>query len=134
MNKPIIAHQPRVPKIGKGGHQVRGTAAQRREMYEKFREHTDEVRDVLIGILKDPEADTGHRIQAGKEILSRGWGAAPQVNVIEEVFRAEVSFNTDNLKNLTSEELKAAEAALTLLISPEGVEDAQVIDHEDDTD
>lgn len=131
MNKPIIASQARTPGIGKGGHKVRGTAAQRREMYETFRAETARVRDVLVNILLDEEADNGHRIQAGKEILNRGWGAAPQVSVIEEVFKHEVSINADSLKQMSSEELKTMEGFLTKLISPEGVEDAQIIDHED---
>lgn len=132
MNKPIISSQARTPGIGKGGHKVRGTAAQRREMYETFRAETARVREVLVNILLDEEADNGHRIQAGKEILNRGWGAAPQVNVIEEVFRHEVSFNAENLKQMTDAEIKAMEGFLARLVSPEGIEDAQVIEHEDD--
>ena len=132
MNKPIVSSQVRTPGIGKGGHKIRGTAAQRREMYETFRAETDRVREVLVSILLDDEADNGHRIQAGKEILNRGWGAAPQVNVIEEVFRHEVSFNAENLKQMTNDEIKAMEGFLARLVSPEGVEDAKIIDHEDD--
>lgn len=131
MVKSVAQSRPRVPGIGKGGHQVRGTANQRRAMYEEFRKHTEEVREVLIEILRDEEADNSHRIQAGKEILNRGWGAAPQVSVIEAVFSQEVSINTDSLKQMSSEELKTMEGFLARLISPEGVEDAQVIDHED---
>lgn len=131
MNKPIIASNPRVPKAGKGSHQIRGTAAQRKEFYRAFREETDRVREVLVGILLDEDADNGHRIQAGKEILNRGWGAAPQVSVIEAVFTQEHTINADSLKQMTTEELKAMEGFLTRLVTPTEVEDAQVIDHED---
>ena len=132
MNKPIISSQVRAPGIGKGGHNVRGTAAQRREFYEKARQHTDEIIDRLMGIIRDDEADNGHVIQAAKEMLNRGWGAAPQVSVLEAVFTQEHTINTENLKQMTNDELKAMEGFLARLVSPEGVEDAQVIDHEDD--
>lgn len=131
MTKPIISSQARTPGIGKGGHKVRGTAAQRREFYEKARQHTDEIIERLMGIIRDDEADNGHVIQAAKEMLNRGWGAAPQVSVIEEVFRAEVSINAESLKQMTDAEIKAMEGFLARLVSPEGVEDAQIIDHDD---
>lgn len=132
MNKPIISSQARTPGIGKGGHKVRGTAAQRREMYSLFRQETERVREVLVNILLDEEADNGHRIQAGKEILNRGWGAAPQVSVLEAVFTQEHSINTESLKQMTDDEIRVMEGFLARLVSPEGVEDAQVIEHEDD--
>jgi hypothetical protein len=122
---PIIKAGARVPGIGKGGHSTRGTAAQRREFYEQFRAHTQEVRDRLLEIIRDPDADNGHVIQAAKEILNRGWGAAPQVQVIEEVFRHEVTFNVDKLRQLPSEQLTQLEATLSRLIE---VDDAEVID------
>ena len=131
MTKPIISSQVRTPGIGKGGHKVRGTAAQRREFYEKARQHTDEIIDRLMGIIRDDEADNGHVIQAAKEMLNRGWGAAPQVSVLEAVFTQEHTINTENLKQMTNDELKAMEGFLARLVSTEGVEDAQIIDHDD---
>lgn len=132
MTKPIISSQARTPGIGKGGHKVRGTAAQRREFYEKARQHTDEIIDRLMGIIRDDEADNGHVIQAAKEMLNRGWGAAPQVSVLEAVFTQEHTINTESLKQMTNDELKIMEGFLARLVSTEGVEDAQIIDHEDD--
>lgn len=132
MNKPIISSQARTPGIGKGGHKVRGTAAQRREFYEKARQHTDEIIERLMGIIRDKEADKGHVIQAAKEMLNRGWGAAPQVSVLEAVFTQEHSINTESLKQMTDDEIRVMEGFLARLVSPEGIEDAQVIEHEDD--
>jgi hypothetical protein len=132
MNKPIIASQARTPGIGKGGHKVRGTAAQRREFYEKARQHTDEIIDRLMAIIRDEEADNGHVIQAAKEMLNRGWGAAPQVSVLEAVFTQEHTINTESLKQMSDDEIRVMEGFLARLVSTEGIEDAQVIEHEDD--
>jgi hypothetical protein len=122
---PIIRAQTRTPGIGKGGQKVRGTAAQRREFYEKFREHTEEVRDRLLEILRDPDADNGHVIQAAREILNRGWGAAPQVQVLEAVFQHQHVLNTDALRQLPAEDLARLEGTLARLVE---VEDAEVIE------
>ena len=132
MTKPIISSQARTPGIGKGGHKVRGTAAQRREFYEKARQHTDEIIERLMGIIRDDEADNGHVIQAAKEMLNRGWGAAPQVSVLEAVFTQEHTINTESLKQMTDDEIRVMEGFLARLVSTEGIEDAQVIEHEDD--
>lgn len=132
MTKPIISSQARTPGIGKGGHKVRGTAAQRRELYEKARQHTDEIIERLMGIIRDDEADNGHVIQAAKEMLNRGWGAVPQVSVLEAVFTQEHTINTESLKQMTDDEIRVMEGFLARLVSTEGIEDAQVIEHEDD--
>jgi hypothetical protein len=127
MSKFPVPREPvGVPVTGKGARHIRGSVAQRRAMYEMFRAHTEEARDRLLEILRDPDADNGHVIQAAKEILNRGWGAAPQIQVIEEVFRHEVSFNVDKLRQLPSEQLTQLEATLARLIE---VEDAEVIEH-----
>ena len=109
------------PVVGKHGHDLRGTAKQRRQFYESFRAHTDEVRETLLSILRDEEADRGHRIQAGKEILNRGWGSAPQVNIVEAALQHNVTLNTDALRQLPKEELARLEATLVRLIDvPQG--------------
>ena len=131
---PIISQKARVPGIGKGGHKIRGTAQQRREMYEQFRAHTDEVRERLMEIIRNPLADNGHVIQAGKEILSRGWGAAPQVSVIEQVFQHEHTVNMDSLKQMSADELKLVEGFLTRLVAVEDADDAEIIEHDPEPD
>jgi hypothetical protein len=124
-NGPIISSKPRVPNIGKGGHKVRGTAAQRQAFYETFRAHTDEVRERLLDILRDPDADHGHVIQAAKEILNRGWGAVPQTQVIEAVFQHQHSLNVDALRQMPTDQLRQFEVALARLVE---VDDAEVIE------
>jgi hypothetical protein len=121
----IIKAVAKAPGSGRGAHKVRGTAEQRRQFYESFRAHTDEVREVLLSILRDDEADNGHRIQAGKEILNRGWGAAPQVNIVEAALQHHVTLNTDALKQLPKDELARLESTLVRLIE---VPDAEVIE------
>lgn len=121
----IISSKARVPNIGKGGHKVRGTAKQRQAFYEQFRQHTDEVLDRLLSILRDDEADHGHVIQAAKEILNRGWGAVPQTQVIEAVFQHQHSFNVDALRQLPQDQLTQLESTLARLVA---VEDAEVIE------
>jgi len=122
---PIIQHQARVPHIGKGGHNIRGTATQRREMYEQFRAYTKEVLDRLLEILRDEEADHGHVIQAGKEILNRGWGAVPQTQVIEAVFQHQHNLNMDALREMSSDDLARLENTLARLVT---VDEAQIIE------
>jgi hypothetical protein len=92
----------------------------RKAMYEAFRAHTDEVREVLVSILRDEDADKGHRIAAGKEILSRGYGQAPSVEVIEAVFRHEHAFNADALRQWPQSKLDELQAMLAGLITVQG--------------
>ena len=125
---PITKHQAKAPGIGRGGVQIRGSAAQRRDMYEMFRAETVEIRDRLMAIIRDPESDNGHVIMAAKEVLNRGWGAAPQVNVIEQVFQHKHEVNLDNLKQMSRAELAAVEGFLARLITVEGAEDAVVVE------
>ena len=133
MSEKIIFKAPSKAPVGRGGHHTRGSVAQRRAMYEKFREETERVHRVLVEILEDEEADNGHRIQAGKEILNRGWGAVPQVNVIEAALSKQDGFDSDALKQMPADELKQFELSLTKLIAVrEGnVTDAEIIDPDD---
>lgn len=104
------------------------TPRARREMYDSFRAHTQEVRETLVAILRDETADKGHRIQAGKEILNRGWGQAPSIEVVEQVFKHEHSFDLEALRNMPAKDLAALERAFSLLIRAD-VPDAEVIEH-----
>jgi hypothetical protein len=123
---PVTSKPPaRAPSSGKRSHDVRGTAAQRREFYESFRAHTDEVRERLLEIIRDDEADHGHVISAAKEILSRGWGGVPQIQVIEAALKHEHSLSVDRLKGMSPADLQAFEAMLARLVE---VDDAEVID------
>jgi hypothetical protein len=100
---PITKHQAKVPGLGKGGVQIRGSATQRREMYEMFRAETVEIRDRLMAIIRDPRSDNGHVIMAAKEVLNRGW-------------------------QMSKAELAAVEGFLARLITVEGAEDAIVVE------
>jgi hypothetical protein len=121
----VIKAVAKAPGIGKGAHKVRGTAEQRRQFYESFRAHTDEVRETLLTILRDSDADNGHRIQAGKEILNRGWGAAPQVSIVEAALQHNITFNDGRLNQMPKHELEKLESLLVHLIE---VPDAEVIE------
>jgi len=103
------------------------TARARREVYEKFRAHTDEVLEMLVGIVRNEEEDTPSRIAAGKEILSRGWGAVAQTHVIEALFQVEHSVKAELLRQLPPAELAQLELSLARLIE---VQDADVIEGE----
>lgn len=134
---PVTSKPPTYPpSSGKRSHDVRGTAAQRREFYESFRAHTDEVRERLLAIIRDPHADNGHVIQAAKEILARGWGGVPQVQVIEAALKHEHVINTDALRQLPSADLKQLEATLARLVQASDVDviEAEVITGDDPRD
>jgi hypothetical protein len=120
---------PIVPKEGKGGWGLRGSKAQRREFYEMARQHTAEVIETLIGIVRDDEADNGHRIQAGKEILNRGWGAAPQTHVVEQSMEHKLTMNVDVLRQMSDEEIALYQRMLTRMLTA-NAEDAEIIEAE----
>ena len=71
---------------------------------------------MLLGIVRDDDADNGHRIQAGKEILNRGFGQAPSIEIIEAAFRHEHSLNLDALRQLPPKQLAELESVLAKLI------------------
>jgi len=134
MSKPYIPYETNHPeqrktRLSKPDNVTnpKPTARARREVYEKFRAHTDEVLERLLGILRDDEADHGHVIAAGKEILSRGWGAVAQHHVIEAMFEHKHLVNVDAIRQLPSEELTRLEASLSRLIE---VQDAEIIEGE----
>jgi hypothetical protein len=97
----------------------------RKRMYESFQVLTDDVRSVLYGIVMDEEAADSDRIAAGKEILSRGWGAVPQMQVIEAMFQHQHTFNMDAIRQMPADQLQQLEAALVRVMQ---VSDAEVID------
>jgi hypothetical protein len=79
--------------------------------------------------MRDEEKDTGHRIQAGKEILARGWGQVPSVEIIEATLKVSHEVDTTALKQMSQSELDAVSLALAKMIRVPG-DDAKVIDHE----
>lgn len=97
----------------------------RRQMYELFRAHTEEMRDVLLGIARDKLAEPAPRVQAAKEILNRGWGQAPNIEIIEAAFKHEHTLNLDALKQLPARQLAELELLLASMVQ---VKDADVIE------
>ena len=73
------------------------TKETRRFAHEMYLQHAQEALDTLLEILRNSEADHGHRITAAKEINMRAFGQAPSFsNVITEMHQ--------NTKPLISDE------------------------------
>jgi len=124
----ILRSKPRSPGIGKGGHKLRGTAAQRREFYEKARAYTDEVLQTLIEIVRDDAQAASDRIAAGKELLNRGWGAAPQVHLVDQTMEHRLSLDVDALRQMSDADIAAYRRLLTTMMQVRGdVMDAEVV-------
>ena len=102
----------------------------RKAMYEAFREYTEEAISTLVGIMRDEDKDAGHRIAATKEILARGYGAVPNVDLVEVAFKHEHEINLDALKQMSDKELADFQLLLTKLVKIEqDAIDADVIEH-----
>lgn len=124
--------RPEIPKLRRSQYPQGRTVpeAARREVYAAFRAHADEVREMLIGFVRDDEIDPGHRIAAGKEILNRGLGTAPNVEIVDKTLKLDVHFSDDRIKQMPSDELsRLLDGFKKLLDNPDG-QDAEVIDHE----
>jgi hypothetical protein len=104
----------------------------RRELYQKFQAHTDEVLTTFLDILRDDEVNPSDRIAAGKEILNRGWGQAPNVSIVDATLKVEHSVNSDALRQMSAEELASVEGLLSRLIGNESSDhviiDAEVVE------
>lgn len=129
--KPANSDKPKIPKLQKHQYPTGRTVpeAARREVYAAFRAHADEVREMLIGFVRDESLDPQHRIMAGKEILNRGLGTAPNVEIVEKTLKVDLSFSDDKLKQLPTEDLHAAISVIQRLTAPPDAEDAEVIEH-----
>lgn len=101
------------------------TPRARKRLYEQFQAHTDEVREVLLEILRNPEADDGDRIRAGKEILNRGWGQSPSVSIVDATLKVQDQISPEALNQMSPRELQVLESALAKLIH---VPDAEVLE------
>jgi hypothetical protein len=122
-----------VPGIGPRSTNVRGTVAQRRLMYQMFRAHTEEVLERLLGIIRDDKTDPAHVIQAGKEILNRGWGAVPQTQIVEAGLKHQHGIDVDAVRQLPDEALRQLEATLARIVRLDGdVIDATPVRHGED--
>jgi hypothetical protein len=108
-----------------GKTRPRASLEARKRMYESFQAHTDEVRERLISIIRNDDLAPADHIAAGKEILARGWGAVPQMQVIEAMFQHQHTFNMDAIRQMPADQLQQLEAALVRVLQ---VPDAEVID------
>lgn len=127
---PVKAPRPRLPKPKTLSDKESSFArhaplAARQAMYARFREHTETVLQTLLDIVNNDEADPGHRIAAGKEILNRGWGSVPQHHIVEQSLEHRVTVNTAALGALTQAQLLELESVMVTLL---GVPDAEVIE------
>lgn len=107
----------------------------RRILYEKFQAHTDEAIGTILEIMRNDEANDSDRLAAAKELLNRGWGQAPNVNIVDATLKVEHNFNSDRLKQMTPEELAAFEGLLARVVGEDENEsakhaliDAEVVD------
>lgn len=122
---------PKIPRLPRHQYPTGRTVpeAARREVYAAFRQHADEVREMLIGFVRDETLDPQHRIAAGKEILNRGLGTAPNVEIVEKTLKVDLSFSEDKIKQLTNDELRTALDVMGKLVLRPEAEDAEIIEH-----
>lgn len=128
---PDEPRKPKIPRLPKTRYPTGRTVpeAARRQVYEAFRAHADEVREMLIGFVRNEDIDPGHRIAAGREILNRGFGTAPSVEIVEKTFKVDLTISDEKLKQLSNDELHATLAVLQRVITDPNAEDAEVIEH-----
>jgi hypothetical protein len=114
-------------------HLVRGrrqpdmklSIAARQEMYARFREHTEEVLERLLTVIRSDTASDADAIAAGKEILNRGWGTVPQHHVVEQVFTHQTVINVGELRSMSPAQLASLESMLARLVE---MPESQVIE------
>jgi hypothetical protein len=99
----------------------------RREMYEAFRADWQTMRKVLYDIAVKEEANDSDRIAAAKEYLNRGFGQAPNYEVIEHVIRQVHELDTSVINQLSNAELKTLESAFAKMMQPRDVIDAEIL-------
>lgn len=128
-----MARRPRIPKLpetrypSNTGRTV--PEAARREVYAMFRAEAEGVLGVLKDIVYNHEMDPGHRIAAGKEILNRGLGTAPNVEIVEKTLKIEHVVNGDAVRQMPDAELRTLMSSLTKLMTGPDAEDAEIIEH-----
>lgn len=124
---PDDPNKPKIPRLPKTQYPTGRTVpeAARREVYAAFRAHANEVLEMLVGFVRDETLDPGHRIMAGKEILNRGLGTAPNVEIVEKTLKVDLTISDERIKQLTNEELAAALAVMQKIT----IDDAEVIEH-----
>lgn len=66
-------------KPGQSGNPLGKRRRDNDEMVIAFRTHTDAARVTLATIMLDSKRKASDRIAAAREILNRGWGAAPDL-------------------------------------------------------
>lgn len=122
---------PKIPRLPKTQYPTGRTVpeAARREVYALFRAEAEGVLGVLKEIVYDEMMDPGHRIAAGKEILNRGLGTAPNVEIVEKTLKVDLTISDEKIKQLSNDELQATLAVLQRVIADPNAEDAEVIEH-----
>ena len=90
--------------------------AQRKQLFELARAHTEEALGVLVNIIHDEYADNGHRIQAIKELFNRAEGQAPSHAIIEQRIKTAHAIDLSHIRQLPSDELEALENLIAKVI------------------
>ena len=78
---------------------------------ELARQRTEKAVETLATIMEDTKAPASARVTAAQALLDRGWGRAPQT--------LNVGSPSEDIKDLTDEELEARLAEVTAKLPPE---------------
>jgi hypothetical protein len=108
----------------------------RRQMHEEFRAHTMKALETLLGVLESETATNSDKITAANSILSRGWGAVPQMHHLDATFKEEHAIDSVALRNLPQEKLEQLGLMLMTLVSAQTrseVVDAEIVSGDPDT-
>lgn len=100
----------------------------REQGHRKFLVHADEAIETLLGIMRNDEADHGHRISASKEILVRAYGQAPTfANILTETMKNDrPPISEEAVRALTDEQLtQYAQLTKLILTTDENTIDAE---------
>ena len=99
--------------VPKGSRFTKGTtAAARKQAYQLFIDHAQEARDVLVSIMRDPQAGAPNRIAAAKEVVTRAYGQAPQHVEITGEDGGPIEIQTSALEKLSDDQLNQLAAIL----------------------
>lgn len=97
------------------------TRETRRKAHEMYLEYDQEVLEGFLEIIRNPEADHGHKIAALKEMNMRMFGQAPSYsNVVTEMHQNDKPLISDDaIQALSDEDLVAYAGLIRKIINAE---------------